>query len=152
MFANFNEYLNESSKSKSRFGMLLENNHKDAMKRCAELVIDTLLFADKIHIWHLTCDTDKQHTTLNAIYDKTRYFADKLAETLIGEGESIGIKNKSADFTPFNENEAYEEIKKFADSLNDIAINPLDYTVAISDITKGYITDIIHELGVASFK
>lgn len=152
MYSRFKNYIYEDVE-RGVFGKMLESNHREALKKCGELVIDALLFADKIHVWHLTCDTDKQHITFNDIYDLTREFADGLAEILLGEGESIAIHNKTTEFCPFtSEEKCYKEIKDFVDGLGDIATNPLDYSISISDIVKKYIVDVTSKLGVATFK
>lgn len=59
-------------------------NSTDDISKISDFGINLLFFATQAHFWHLNCEKNIQHVTLQDLYEKCEEYADKILESVIG--------------------------------------------------------------------
>ena len=75
--------VQQLTQTPSSFLSYLAAENDSEYQRMFDFALDTLEFANKVHIFHWTCNKGFYHTHFEEIYDLLRDFADKLVETTL---------------------------------------------------------------------
>lgn len=111
-----------------------------------QFAMDSLMFANKVHIWHWSCSSGFQHTHFEAIYDAIRDFADALVETAMSMGgqNSFGLeqsKQYQINNEPFSIDTAILRLVAYRDELT---AKKKQYSLKVS--LENLFADIIEKL------
>lgn len=77
------------------FLSFLASTNDSECEKLYTFAVDALTFANKVHIWHWSCNSGFQHTHFEVIYDTIRDFADKLVETVMSMGYKFTLRSKT---------------------------------------------------------
>jgi hypothetical protein len=84
------------------------------------LALESLFFADLVHLWHWTCKSGFHHTHLQEIYESLRDFADELVEICLASGKKFQVKANTRELGgdgDFDVQDAIDEIEEFIDQI-----------------------------------
>jgi len=110
--------------------------------------VDTLTFANKIHIYHWSCESGFHHTHLQAIYETLRDFADTLVEIALCDNKfKINSKNYLINDEVFNIENCIRKLKFFVDELGKLS-EQFKSKIAISNLMDDTIQKINQEIGL----
>lgn len=121
----------------------LATSDKTDYEQLYSFAIDTLTFANKVHIYHWSCESGFHHTHFQSVYEILRDFADSLVEIVLGTGTAFTLASKNytiADET-FNIDSALRKIRNYIDELSKLGEN-YKTKIAINNL----ITDTVEKL------
>lgn len=104
------------------FLTFLASSQNNEVEKLYTFAVDSLVFADKINIYHWTCEKGFQHTQFEALYDVIRDFADKLVETVFSMGIPFKMTSKTYNINDelFDLNNALVKIESYRDELENL--------------------------------
>lgn len=114
------------------------------------LALESLFFADQVHLWHWTCKSGFHHTHLQEVYESLRDFADELVEICLASGKKFQVKANTRELGgdgDFDVQDAIDEIEEFIDQIQATAEKFDEYseiTTLIDDEAKA----LTKELGL----
>lgn len=81
--------------------------------------LDSLTFANKVHIFHWSCDSGFHHTHFQEVYETIRDFADKLVEIVLATGTEFKINSKTYLMSDeiYNKENALRKLRSFIDEV-----------------------------------
>lgn len=81
--------------------------------------LDALTFANKVHIFHWSCDSGFHHTHFQEVYETIRDFADKLVEIVLATGTEFKINSKTYLMSDeiYNKENALRKLRSFIDEV-----------------------------------
>lgn len=110
------EILKESGKKAINESYLEEVN----VEELYSLALESLFFADQVHLWHWTCKSGFHHTHLQEVYESLRDFADELVEICLASGKKFQVKANTRELGgdgDFDVQDAIDEIEEFIDQI-----------------------------------
>lgn len=84
------------------------------------LALESLFFADQVHLWHWTCKSGFHHTHLQEVYESLRDFADELVEICLASGKKFAVKANTRELGgdgDFDVQDAIDELEEFIDQI-----------------------------------
>jgi DNA-binding ferritin-like protein len=84
------------------------------------LALESLFFADQVHLWHWTCKSGFHHTHLEEVYKSLRDFADELVEICLASGKKFAVKANTRELGgdgDFDVQDAIDELEEFIDEI-----------------------------------
>ncbi len=104
------------------FLTFLASSQNNEVEKLYTFAVDSLVFADKINIYHWTCEKGFQHTQFEALYDVIRDFADKLVETVFSMGVPFKMTSKTYNINDelFDLGNALVKIEAYRDELENL--------------------------------
>lgn len=84
------------------------------------LALESLFFADQVHLWHWTCKSGFHHTHLEEVYKSLRDFADELVEICLASGKKFAVKANTRELGgdgDFDVQDAIDELEEFIDQI-----------------------------------
>ena len=104
------------------FLTFLASSQTNEVEKLYTFAVDSLVFADKINIYHWTCEKGFQHTQFEALYDCIRDFADKLVETVFSMGIPFKMTSKTYNINDelFDLGNALVKIEAYRDELENL--------------------------------
>lgn len=111
--------------------------------------VDTLTFANKIHIYHWSCDSGFHHTHFQAVYETLRDFADQLVEIVLGTGTDFKLSSKNYMMSDeiFNVDNALRKLRNYIDELSKLA-EQFQSKIAINNLMSDTIQKLENEYGL----
>lgn len=96
------------------FTQFLQQSNQQDVNKLFDFALDTLNFANAIHLMHWSCEKGFHHTHLEDIYDTLRDFADTLVELSLAKG-SFQITGKSYTYKnePFSEDACVAKLEQY---------------------------------------
>ena len=73
----------------------LASTNEAEYQRLYTFAVDSLTFANKVHIFHWSCDSGFHHTHFQTVYETIRDFADKLVEIVLATGTEFKVASKN---------------------------------------------------------
>lgn len=110
------EILKESGKKAINESYLEQVN----VEELYSLALESLFFADQVHLWHWTCKSGFHHTHLQEVYESLRDFADELVEICLASGKKFQVKANTRELGgdgDFDVQDAIDEIEEFIDQI-----------------------------------
>jgi len=110
------EILKESGKKAINESYLEQVN----VEELYSLALESLFFADQVHLWHWTCKSGFHHTHLQEVYESLRDFADELVEICLASGKKFQVKANTRELGgdgEFDVQDAIDEIEEFIDQI-----------------------------------
>ena len=110
------EILKESGKKTINESYLEQVN----VEELYSLALESLFFADQVHLWHWTCKSGFHHTHLQEVYESLRDFADELVEICLASGKKFQVKANTRELGgdgDFDVQDAIDEIEEFIDQI-----------------------------------
>lgn len=140
------EILKESGKKAINESYLEQVN----VEELYSLALESLFFADQVHLWHWTCKSGFHHTHLQEVYESLRDFADELVEICLASGKKFQVKANTRELGgdgDFDVQDAIDELEEFIDEIQATAEKFDEYseiTTLIDDEAKA----LTKELGL----
>lgn len=130
------------------FEQYLKQSNQNDVNKLFDFALDTLTFADKIHLMHWGCEKGFHHTHLEEIYDLLRDFADTLVELSLAKG-SFKITGKTYDFKhePFEVNDCVQQLEQFI-TLAESVISSYPKNRSIQNIFDDMIAKLEQQIGL----
>jgi DNA-binding ferritin-like protein len=110
------EILKESGKKAINESYLEQVN----VEELYSLALESLFFADQVHLWHWTCKSGFHHTHLQEVYESLRDFADELVEICLASGKKFAVKANTRELGgdgDFDVQDAIDELEEFIDQI-----------------------------------
>jgi DNA-binding ferritin-like protein len=110
------EIIKESGKKAINESYLEQVN----VEELYSLALESLFFADQVHLWHWTCKSGFHHTHLQEVYESLRDFADELVEICLASGKKFQVKANTRELGgdgDFDVQDAIDEIEEFIDQI-----------------------------------
>lgn len=110
------EILKESGKKAINESYLEQVN----VEELYSLALESLFFADQVHLWHWTCKSGFHHTHLQEVYESLRDFADELVEICLASGKKFQVKANTRELGgdgDFDVQDAIDELEDFIDQI-----------------------------------
>ena len=110
------EILKESGKKAINESYLEQVN----VEELYSLALESLFFADQVHLWHWTCKSGFHHTHLQEVYESLRDFADELVEICLASGKKFQVKANTRELGgdgDFDVQDAIDELEEFIDQI-----------------------------------
>jgi DNA-binding ferritin-like protein len=104
------------------FLTFLASSQTNEVEKLYTFAMDSLVFADKIHTYHWSCQSGFQHTQFENLYDCIRDFADKLVETVLSMGVPFKLNSKTYNMNDeiFDLGNALVKIEAYRDELENL--------------------------------
>lgn len=104
------------------FLTFLASSQTNEVEKLYTFAIDSLIFADKVQIYHFSCDSGFQHTQFENLYDCIRDFADKLVEAILSMGVPFKLNSKTYNMNDeiFDLRNALVKIEAYRDELENL--------------------------------
>ena len=104
------------------FLTFLASSQTNEVEKLYTFAMDSLVFADKIHTYHWSCQSGFQHTQFENLYDCIRDFADKLVETILSMGVPFKLNSKTYNINDelFDLGHALRKIENYRDELENL--------------------------------
>lgn len=114
--------MNEDLDYSKDFLTFLASSQENEVEKLYTFAVDSLIFADKVQIYHFTCESGFQHTQFEALYGVIRGFADKLVETVLSMGIQFKMVSKTyvINGEPFDLKTALVKVESFRDELENL--------------------------------
>lgn len=110
------EILKESGKKAINESYLEQVN----VEELYSLALESLFFADQVHLWHWTCKSGFHHTHLQEVYESLRDFADELVEICLASGKKFAVKANTRELGgdgDFDVQDAIDDLEEFIDQI-----------------------------------
>lgn len=104
------------------FLTFLASSKEAEIEKLYTFAIDSLIFADKVQIYHFSCQSGFQHTQFENLYDCIRDFADKLVEAILSMGVPFKLNSKTYNINDeiFDLGHALTKIENYRDELENL--------------------------------
>lgn len=114
--------MNEDLNYSKDFLTFLASSQENEIEKLYTFAIDSLIFADKVQIYHFSCDSGFQHTQFENLYDCIRDFADKLVEAILSMGVPFKLNSKTYNINDeiFDLRNALVKIEAYRDELENL--------------------------------
>lgn len=114
--------MNEDLNYSKDFLTFLASSKENEIEKLYTFAIDSLIFADKVQIYHFSCESGFQHTQFENLYDCIRDFADKLVEAILSMGVPFKLNSKTYNMNDeiFDLRNALVKIEAYRDELENL--------------------------------
>ena len=111
--------------------------------------VDALTFANKVHIYHWSCDSGFHHTHFEEVYDTIRDFADQLVEIVLATGTPFKLSSKNYLISDeiYNKDNALRKLRFFIDELEKLS-EQFKSKVGINNLMSDTIQKLENEYGL----
>ena len=111
--------------------------------------VDALTFANKVHIYHWTCDKGFDHTHFQTVYETIRDFADELVEIVLATGTEFKLVSKSYIFNDeiYNKENALRKLRIFIDTVAGYA-EQFKSKIALNNLMSDTVQTLEKEYGL----
>jgi len=135
--------------AEENFISYLAGTNEAEYQRLYTFAVDTLTFANKIHIYHWSCDSGFHHTHFQAVYETLRDFADQLVEIVLGTGTDFKLSSKNYMMSDeiFNIDNALRKLRNYIDELSKLA-EQFQSKIAINNLMSDTIQKLENEYGL----
>ena len=140
------EILKESGKKAINESYLEQVN----VEELYSLALESLFFADQVHLWHWTCKSGFHHTHLQEVYESLRDFADELVEICLASGKKFQVKANTRELGgdgDFDVQDAIDELEEFIDQIQATASVFDEYT-EITTLLDDEAKELTKEVGL----
>ena len=135
---------------KENFLTYLKDKNSSDIKSLFTFAVETLNFANQVHIYHWSCDSGFHHTHFQTVYEKLRDFADALVEICLAkEAFSINPIPSDVDGKIYNPENALRKLRKYNDDLAAIG-KKFEAQPAINSLITGTRETLEAEYGLIS--
>lgn len=111
--------------------------------------VDSLTFANKIHIYHWSCDSGFHHTHFQTIYECIREFADQLVEIVLATGTEFKVNSKNYMLSDeiYNKENALRKLRFFIDEVEKLA-DQFKNKIALNNLMSDTVQKLENEYGL----
>lgn len=135
--------------TEDNFMSYLASTNESEFQHLYTFAVDTLTFANKIHIYHWSCDSGFHHTHFQTVYETLRDFADSLVEIVLGSGTEFKVTSKNYMLSDeiFNLDNALRKLRNYIDELSKLA-EQFQSKIAINNLMSDTIEKLEGEYGL----
>lgn len=118
-------------------------------QRLYTFAVDALTFANKVHIFHWSCDSGFQHTHFQTVYETIRDFADKLVEIVLATGTEFKVASKNYMISDeiYNKDNALRKLRFFIDEVEKLS-EQFKSKVALNSLMSDTVQTLENEYGL----
>lgn len=111
--------------------------------------VDSLTFANKVHIFHWSCDSGFHHTHFQEVYETIRDFADQLVEIVLATGTEFKLASKSYLISDeiYNKENALRKLRFYIDKLEKLS-EQFKNKVALNNLMGDTVQKLENEYGL----
>ena len=111
--------------------------------------VDSLTFANKVHIFHWSCDSGFHHTHFQAVYETIRDFADQLVEIVLGTGAEFKLASKNYLISDeiYNKENALRKLRFYIDEVAKLS-EQFKSKVALNNLMADTVQKLENEYGL----
>lgn len=111
--------------------------------------VDSLIFANKVHIFHWSCDSGFQHTHFQTVYETIRDFADQLVEIVLATGTEFKVASKSYLISDeiYNKDNALRKLRFYIDEVEKLS-EQFKSKVALNNLMSDTVQKLENEYGL----
>lgn len=111
--------------------------------------VDSLTFANKVHIFHWSCDSGFHHTHFQEVYETIRDFADQLVEIVLATGTEFKLASKSYLISDeiYNKENALRKLRFYIDELEKLS-EQFKNKVALNNLMGDTVQKLENEYGL----
>lgn len=118
-------------------------------QRLYSFAVDALTFANKVHIFHWSCDSGFHHTHFQTVYETIRDFADKLVEIVLATGTEFKVESKHYMIADeiYNKENALRKLRFFIDEVEKLS-EQFKSKVALNNLMSDTVQALENEYGL----
>ena len=118
-------------------------------QRLYSFAVDALTFANKVHIFHWSCDSGFHHTHFQTVYETIRDFADKLVEIVLATGTEFKVESKHYMIADeiYNKENALRKLRFFIDEVEKLS-EQFKSKVALNNLMSDTVQTLENEYGL----
>ena len=111
--------------------------------------VDSLTFANKVHIFHWSCDSGFHHTHFQTVYETIRDFADQLVEIVLGTGAEFKLASKNYLISDeiYNKENALRKLRFYIDEVAKLS-EQFKSKVALNNLMADTVQKLENEYGL----
>ena len=111
--------------------------------------VDSLTFANKVHIFHWSCDSGFHHTHFQEVYETIRDFADQLVEIVLATGRPFKVASKSYLISDeiYNKENALRKLRFYIDEVEKLS-EQFKSKVALNNLMSDTVQKLENEYGL----
>ncbi len=127
----------------------LASTNEAEYQRLYTFAVDALTFANKVHIFHWSCDSGFQHTHFQTVYETIRDFADKLVEIVLATGTEFKVASKNYMISDeiYNKDNALRKLRFFIDEVEKLS-EQFKSKVALNSLMSDTVQTLENEYGL----
>lgn len=127
----------------------LASTNEAEYQRLYTFAVDSLTFANKVHIFHWSCDSGFQHTHFQTVYETIRDFADKLVEIVLATGTEFKVASKNYMISDeiYNKDNALRKLRFFIDEVEKLS-EQFKSKVALNSLMSDTVQTLENEYGL----
>ena len=127
----------------------LASTNEAEYQRLYTFAVDALTFANKVHIFHWSCDSGFQHTHFQTVYETIRDFADKLVEIVLATGTEFKVASKNYMISDeiYNKDDALRKLRFFIDEVEKLS-EQFKSKVALNSLMSDTVQTLENEYGL----
>ena len=118
-------------------------------QRLYTFAVDALTFANKVHIFHWSCDSGFHHTHFQTVYETIRDFADKLVEIVLATGTEFKVASKNYMISDeiYNKENALRKLRFYIDEVEKLS-EQFKSKVALNNLMSDTVQTLENEYGL----
>ena len=111
--------------------------------------VDSLTFANKVHIFHWSCDSGFHHTHFQTVYETIRDFADQLVEIVLATGTEFKVASKNYMISDeiYNKENALRKLRFYIDEVEKLS-EQFKSKVALNNLMSDTVQKLENEYGL----
>ena len=127
----------------------LASTNEAEYQRLYTFAVDALTFANKVHIFHWSCNSGFQHTHFQTVYETIRDFADKLVEIVLATGTEFKVASKNYMISDeiYNKDNALRKLRFFIDEVEKLS-EQFKSKVALNSLMSDTVQTLENEYGL----
>ena len=127
----------------------LASTNEAEYQRLYTFAVDALTFANKVHIFHWSCDSGFQHTHFQTVYETIRDFADKLVEIVLATVTEFKVASKNYMISDeiYNKDNALRKLRFFIDEVEKLS-EQFKSKVALNSLMSDTVQTLENEYGL----
>ena len=127
----------------------LASTNEAEYQRLYTFAVDSLTFANKVHIFHWSCDSGFHHTHFQTVYETIRDFADKLVEIVLATGTEFKVASKNYMISDeiYNKENALRKLRFYIDEVEKLS-EQFKSKVALNNLMSDTVQTLENEYGL----
>lgn len=127
----------------------LASTNEAEYQKLYTFAVDALTFANKVHIFHWSCDSGFHHTHFQTVYETIRDFADKLVEIVLATGTEFKVASKNYMISDeiYNKDNALRKLRFFIDEVEKLS-EQFKSKVALNNLMSDTVQTLENEYGL----
>ena len=127
----------------------LASTNEAEYQRLYTFAVDSLTFANKVHIFHWSCDSGFHHTHFQTVYETIRDFADKLVEIVLATGTEFKVASKNYMISDeiYNKDNALRKLRFYIDEVEKLS-EQFKSKVALNSLMTDTVQTLENEYGL----